>query len=154
MVCPLAGVKLLAEPMPMNIVNWTIGNKLQWNLKRNSYNLIQEKTFQNVVYEMAAILAWPQCGDMRGSTHECTWLSAHEIKAMTWLMGWIHNCLNYNATCNGGNHNIGDCVDGVHMYIVLVKRCLGYSAMLICSATTKRIMNYFNITENMCSTHR
>ena len=44
-----------------NIVNWTLMNKLQWNFKRNSYIFIQEKTFENVVCEMAAILSRHHC---------------------------------------------------------------------------------------------
>ena len=40
-----------------NIVNWTLGNRLQWNLNRNSYIFIQENAFENVVYEMAAIFS-------------------------------------------------------------------------------------------------
>ena len=38
-----------------NIVNWTLRNKLQWNLKRNSYIFIQENAFENGVCEMASI---------------------------------------------------------------------------------------------------
>ena len=43
------------------IVNWTLRNKLQWNLIRNSNIFIQENAFESVVYEMAAILSRPQC---------------------------------------------------------------------------------------------
>ena len=32
-------------------------NTLQWNVNPNSYILIQEKAFENVVHEMAAILS-------------------------------------------------------------------------------------------------
>ena len=32
-----------------------------FNLKRNSHIFIQENTFENIVYEMAAILSRPQC---------------------------------------------------------------------------------------------
>ena len=42
-------------------VNWTHGNKFQWNLNQNSYIFIQENAFENVVWEMAAILSRPQC---------------------------------------------------------------------------------------------
>ena len=42
-----------------NIVNWTLRNKLQWNLNRNSYIFIQENSFKNK--EMAASLSQPQC---------------------------------------------------------------------------------------------
>ena len=38
-----------------NIVNWTLGNKLQWNFNRNSNIFIKENTFENVVCEMASI---------------------------------------------------------------------------------------------------
>ena len=44
-----------------NIVNWTIGNKLQWNINQNSNIFIQENAFENDVWKMAAIFAWPQC---------------------------------------------------------------------------------------------
>ena len=43
-----------------NIVNWTLANKFQWNLNRNSNNFIQWNTFQIVVCEMASILSRPQ----------------------------------------------------------------------------------------------
>ena len=44
-----------------NIVNWTLGNKLQWNLNRNSNIFIEENTFENVVCEMLFISSRPQC---------------------------------------------------------------------------------------------
>ena len=44
-----------------NIVNLTIRNKIQWNVKRYSYIFIQENPFQNVVWKMAAISSRPQC---------------------------------------------------------------------------------------------
>ena len=44
-----------------DIVNWNIKNKLQWNLKQNSDNCIQENAFENVVWKMAAILSRSQC---------------------------------------------------------------------------------------------
>ena len=46
-----------------NIVNWTLENKPQWNLYRNSYIFIKENAFENVIWKMAAILSQPQCGD-------------------------------------------------------------------------------------------
>ena len=46
-----------------DIVNWTFGNKLQWNLNRNSYIFTQENTFETVVSKLAAILSWPQCAN-------------------------------------------------------------------------------------------
>ena len=44
-----------------NFVNWTLENKLQWNFNRNSNIFIQENTFENVVWKMAAILSRLQC---------------------------------------------------------------------------------------------
>ena len=44
-----------------NIVNWTIGNKLQWNINLDLYIFIQDNAFENVVWKMAAILSEPQC---------------------------------------------------------------------------------------------
>ena len=44
-----------------NIVNWTLRNKVQWNLNQKSYIFIKENTFQNIVWKIAAILSWPQC---------------------------------------------------------------------------------------------
>ena len=44
-----------------NIVNWTSGNKFQWNLNQNLYIFIQENAFENVVWNMVFILSRPQC---------------------------------------------------------------------------------------------
>ena len=44
-----------------NIVNWTIGNKLQWNINRNWYIFIQENPFENFVWKTTAILSRLQC---------------------------------------------------------------------------------------------
>ena len=44
-----------------NIVNWTLRNKLQWNLKEDSYIFIQENAFESVVCEIVAILSRRQC---------------------------------------------------------------------------------------------
>ena len=47
-----------------NIVNWTLGNKFQWNFNRNSNIFIQENAFQNVVCDMTSILSRPQCDNI------------------------------------------------------------------------------------------
>ena len=44
-----------------NIVNWTPGNKLQWNLKWYLYIFIQECAFKTVVRRLALILWRLQC---------------------------------------------------------------------------------------------
>ena len=43
------------------IINGTLGNIFQWNLKQNVYILIQENACENLVCEMEAILSRPQC---------------------------------------------------------------------------------------------
>ena len=43
------------------IVNWTVWNKLQWNINGNSYIFVEENPVESVVCEMAAILSLPQC---------------------------------------------------------------------------------------------
>ena len=42
------------------IVNWALGNKLQWNFNRNSKFFVQENSLEHVVCEMASILSRPQ----------------------------------------------------------------------------------------------
>ena len=44
-----------------NIVNWTLRNKIQWNLNRNSHIFIHKNGFENIICKMAAILPGPQC---------------------------------------------------------------------------------------------
>ena len=51
-----------------DIVNWILGNKLQWNFNHNSNIFIQENAFENVVCEMASILSQPQCVNTRDVT--------------------------------------------------------------------------------------
>ena len=86
--------RLVAWPVPShylnqwrNIVNWSLGNKLQLNLKRNLYIFVQENAFENVVCDMAAILSQPQCvnplelrPEYSKSTRSIPWL----------LMPWLH----------------------------------------------------------------
>ena len=50
-----------------NIVKWTLRNKLQWNLNRNTHIIIQENALENIVWKMAAILSWSQC--VKGCSH-------------------------------------------------------------------------------------
>ena len=52
MACRLAGAKPLSEPMLEDIVKWTLGNKLQWNINRNEYIFIQENASENAVWKM------------------------------------------------------------------------------------------------------
>ena len=47
------------------LIGHSLRDKLQWNLKRNTYMFIQENAFENVVWKMAAILFLPQCANQR-----------------------------------------------------------------------------------------
>ena len=43
------------------IVNWTLRNKLQWQFNQNTKLFIHENAYENIFYEMAAILSKGQC---------------------------------------------------------------------------------------------
>ena len=58
----------------LNIVNWTLGNKLQWHFNQSSHIFFQENALENVVWKMSAILSQPQCvklGHALPETGEC-----------------------------------------------------------------------------------
>ena len=52
-----------------NVVNWTLGNKLQWNLNRNLYIFIQENAFENRV-SMCLRYSNPFSHDIELYTHK------------------------------------------------------------------------------------
>ena len=67
-----------------NIVNWTLGNKLQWNLNRNLNIFIEENAFENV-WKMAAILSRPQCVNCNGTVY--TGQTADSVTMVTiWML--------------------------------------------------------------------
>ena len=68
MACCLFGAKPLSEPMQL-IVNWSLGNKFQWNLNQNNTIFIQKNRLEYVVCKMSAILSQPLCVN---STHDNT----------------------------------------------------------------------------------
>ena len=43
-----------------NIIEWCLGNKLQWNINRRQYIFIQENASENVVCRMVSISSRPQ----------------------------------------------------------------------------------------------
>ena len=64
-----------------NIVDWTVGDKFQWNFKQNSNILIHENSFENVICEMAAILS----------------------REMSWSRGALVSlCIMFQSTVQGG----------------------------------------------------
>ena len=75
------------------IVNWTLRNKLQWNLNQNSNILIQENALESVVCETAAILSRPQWVKLQGSVTRRSWGVGNASR--TWqvsssLMAYCH----------------------------------------------------------------
>ena len=57
-------------------INWTLGNKFQWNFNQNTTVFMQYKGFVNVICKMAAILTWPHCAWPRypGTRQQRPWI--------------------------------------------------------------------------------
>ena len=65
MACRLVSPKPLSEPMlEYYIVNWTLWNKLRWNLNRNSYF-----SFKKMHLQMSSGKFWPFCPSLNVLTH-------------------------------------------------------------------------------------
>ena len=78
-----------------NIVNLTLGNKLQWNFNRNWNILIPENAFEYIVCEMASILSRPQCVKcVRRVTRVWIPYSTNRLQSIS----WTNNCLVYWGT--------------------------------------------------------
>ena len=50
MTCRMVGTKSLSEPV-LEYFEIELTNKFKWNLMRNSYIIIQENAFENVVWK-------------------------------------------------------------------------------------------------------
>ena len=98
-----------------NIVNLTLGNKLQWNTNRNLYIFIQENAFENVVWKMVAILSRPQC-----VKNECMFSMIFNSLATgrhgSYLKGEIFKLSGKSVLlqvmgrcCLSANHNLSQC---------------------------------------------
>ena len=78
------------QPIIWTNAGMLLRNKLHWNFNRNSNIFIQENALEDVVYEMASNLSWPQCvkSVMRPSVGWCNknsgilWIYSHEARAM------------------------------------------------------------------------
>ena len=81
-----------------NIDNWTLGNKLQWNLNWNLYNFIQETTFENVIWKMAAILSGLQ-NSMPLIAMAANQVGATRLPAPGWLATWNLNSQKFKIKC-------------------------------------------------------
>ena len=71
------------------IVNWSLRNKLQWNLNWNTKLFIHGNAFENVVSKMAAILSQLQCIKQGGCISFCpTHInSSAGRRSRTWRLG-------------------------------------------------------------------
>ena len=78
----------MASDNGWNIVNWTLRNKLQWNLNRHSYIFIQEYSFQNVVCEVRVSLSRPQCVNSLSIGSAYAWLIIISIVTADDLVPW------------------------------------------------------------------
>ena len=81
------------------VVNWTLGNKLQWNSNRNCNIVIQENTFENVVCEMAAIMSrgrWVKgtCTDLIHNSMNCK-----KSDILSFCRFWIQVDIRYLKSC-------------------------------------------------------
>ena len=73
-----------------NIVCVTLGNKHLGNL-RNLYIFTQENEFENVVFEMTAILSWPQCVTCAEYKRVCWNPKRRALAYKLWLMSYYSN---------------------------------------------------------------
>ena len=80
-----------------NIVNWTLGNKLQWNLNRNLNIFIQKNAIENVVWKMAAILPGPQCVNKQSFSRPHPWRPLNQwLCYICWVVSELfHNEPNF-----------------------------------------------------------
>ena len=76
-----------------NIVNWTLGNKLQWDLYQNLNIFIQENAFENVVWKMAAILSRPQCDNHHTDLCPSIQSGAYHVSTIVYMSGIVCNPL-------------------------------------------------------------
>ena len=75
-----------------NIVNWTLRNKLPWNINGNSYISIHEYVFESAVCEMSVIQSRSQC---------VKWLCCISVSTTP-----THYCLCWAFLCADKSHNI------------------------------------------------
>ena len=88
-----------------NIVNWNLRIQQQCYLKQNAYIFIQENAFQNVIWEMVAILSRPQCFNYPSYPAACSvsmfeniYETSPQIFDTSWIKFW--NVIQFNNwTC-------------------------------------------------------
>ena len=80
-------------------LNWTLGNKFQWNLNQNTTVFTEENQFENVVCTMTAILSLPQC------VHWFPGVITLHIFHIS-----VHKTLHKNAICCYGRNFLSKCL--------------------------------------------
>ena len=84
------------------IFNWTLRNKLQWNVNQSFNVFIEENAFENVICITAAILSWPQCvNDESALVYESdiTWMVRCLVSLATSVFFFVF-FLNYSGKQN------------------------------------------------------
>ena len=90
-----------------DIVNWTLRNKLQWNLNQNTKLFIHENASENIICEMLPILS--RGDELRGAAVACTG-EVIELCVMQYLSVWDKLCLTSPMYANWRNKmNMGHC---------------------------------------------
>ena len=92
-----------------NIIKWNFRNKLQCQLRQNSYIFIKQNAFENAVCEMATIFSRPQCVNQRKlssmrtnisilleqkTSEKICWSDMYQ-KRLTKRGTWINNHISY-----------------------------------------------------------
>ena len=94
------------------VVNWTLRNKLQWNLNPNSDTFIDENALERVVCEITSILSRPQCvkcrcdgcgcpGKIYTPSHQEPWCRLDGNYLRNCIDGLVQDCCNSIANALG-----------------------------------------------------
>ena len=110
MACRLVGVPSRYLSKCWYVVNWTIGNKLQWNLNRNAHIFIEENPF-----EMSSAKSRPFCIGLKCTIsmirHKTWWVNIPDLPRFS-LGEWVQcMLLSYLRIFNNGNR-----ITSTHLY--------------------------------------
>ena len=113
MACCLLGAKPLSKWM-LVVVNWTLGNKLQWNLNQNLNFFIHQNVFENVVCKMGAFLARGRWVNISG--------------CWNWPPRKVQNQLEFSNHSQFGRHLISTSTCQISkQYKHFISQCWGFS---------------------------
>ena len=122
-----------------DLVNRSLRNKLQWNLNRNSYILIQENSYENVVwtYTMAVIISRPQSINQQ-----------HFVSGVNWL---VILCMRNSSVCGKVPSIMIPCFgqpDSNQMYTALESSVT--TIFEVNFIMTSPNVNIFRVTDPLC----